>query len=118
VFKFKIIAITLVLLLTSLFAYDYTFGKTSSPKYYTASTFFCSQNWAAITLPPVGIFLCSKYTHNQKIISHELVHWGQYHKMGTIGFYTNYITGWVKAGFKYENIPMEKEAYRSAGNAL
>lgn len=68
------------------------------------------KNWRfhAITLPPFGIFLAAS-AQNQSTIDHELVHWKQWQRMGTIGFYITYIWGWLKYG--YRNNPMEIEAY-------
>ncbi len=114
----KVVIIS-ILLITSIVTYDLLVGKKSNPSYYTAPGIFCSQGWAAITLPPFGIFMCPMYTDNQSVKAHEIAHWNQYHQMGTLGFYGNYIAGWIVVGFNYENNWMEKEAVeKSKGSAI
>ncbi|MDX1607744.1 MAG: hypothetical protein R3251_00840 [Candidatus Spechtbacterales bacterium] len=92
------------------------FLKSTLPKFYEAPEFFCQSKFAAITLPPVGIFLCEDNFNNELIRTHELVHWQQYQRTSSFGFYARYIWGWVKVGFDYEDNPMEVEAREKATN--
>ena len=114
----KVVIVSIVLI-TTLVSYDITLGKRGNPSLYAAPQVFCSYGWAAITLPPLGIFVCPKYTDNQSVKIHEHIHWNQYQQMGTLGFYGTYISGWIIGGFNYENNWMEKDAYeRSKGTAI
>lgn len=113
------IVFIVAILLSSLVIYDLTYGKKSSPSFYTAPQAFCDLGWAGITAPPIGVFLCSDSSNDNDIKAHELEHWKQYQRMGTLTFYGNYIVGWIVSGFSYENNWMEKEANNtSQGNAL
>jgi len=62
----------------------------------------------AATIPPFGIFIEKKYKNNKSLLNHELVHWDQYNRMGFFGFYSTYVSEYLKYGRKYG--PMEKEA--------
>ena len=62
----------------------------------------------AATIPPFGTFIELKYRKDNHMLNHEMVHWGQYYKMGFFGFYTRYISEYMKYGRKYG--PMEIEA--------
>ena len=62
----------------------------------------------AATIPPFGIFIEKKYKEDKSLLNHELVHWDQYNEMGVFGFYSTYISEYVKYGRKYG--PMEVEA--------
>lgn len=62
----------------------------------------------AITLPPWGIFIEKEYGHDKILLKHEKVHWQQYRRMGFWGFYSTYISDYLKYGRK--NSPMEVEA--------
>lgn len=95
---------------TGLYAYDMLYGQKKEPSFFYAFGSFCSSRWSAITLPPVGIFICQSDFNDEGIRRHELVHWEQYRRMSTIGFYVRYLTGWVVAGFRYTNNWMEQEA--------
>lgn len=55
------------------------------------------------------IIYSGKYTPTRRLIAHELVHVVQHEKYGIL-FYPRYVIGWVRAGFNYWDIPMEKEA--------
>ena len=115
----KRIILFLSLLVILLFVlYDGFVAKKNYPNYYPAPNFYCRTRFAAITLPPLGVFVCDAYKDNQAIRRHELIHWAQYHQLGSIGFYANYLWGWITSGFNYKNNPMEKEAYESKGTAL
>lgn len=75
--------------------------------------------WAkAITLPPFGIWIDHEIEgdRRRRILDHELIHWEQYLTSGgPIRFYWRYLTGWVKAGFSYEDHEMEIEARERSG---
>jgi hypothetical protein len=62
----------------------------------------------AATIPPFGIFIEKKYKGDKSLLNHELVHWDQYNSMGFFGFYSTYLSEYVKYGRKYG--PMEVEA--------
>jgi hypothetical protein len=62
----------------------------------------------AITAPPFGIFIRSKYKGVKTILIHEVTHWRQYLRMGLLKFYFNYFIESLK--FRYNQMPMEKEA--------
>jgi hypothetical protein len=62
----------------------------------------------AATIPPFGIFIEKKYKGDKSLLNHELVHWDQYNRMGFFGFYSTYLSEYVKYGRKYG--PMEVEA--------
>lgn len=64
---------------------------------------------AAITLPPVGIFVKRKHD-SERLRRHEQVHWQQYRERSVLGFYVGYLVAWVRAGFSYQNHPWEIEA--------
>jgi hypothetical protein len=113
----KKVLIIAVVIIGSLVIYDLAIGKRSNPASFTAPGLFCSQGLAGITLPPVGIFMCPEFRANAQIKNHELVHWSQYQRMGTLGFYGNYTWGWIISGFQYRNNWMEKEAYELTGGS-
>jgi hypothetical protein len=62
----------------------------------------------AATIPPFGIFIEKQYKKNKSLLNHEMVHWDQYNRMGFFGFYSTYLSEYLKYGRKYG--PMEKEA--------
>jgi hypothetical protein len=62
----------------------------------------------AITMPPFGIFIRSKYKGVKTILIHEVTHWRQYLRMGLLKFYFNYFIESLK--FSYNRMPMEQEA--------
>jgi hypothetical protein len=62
----------------------------------------------AATIPPFGTFIESEYKKNKPLLNHELVHWDQYYRMGFLGFYSTYISEYLKHGRKFG--PMEVEA--------
>ena len=45
------------------------------------------------------------------LLFHELVHVVQYKLLGIGAFVRRYVTGWADAGFVYEAIPLEREAF-------
>ena len=62
----------------------------------------------AITIPPFGTFIESKYKTDKTMLKHEMIHWNQFYRMGFITFYSTYISEYIKYGRKYG--PMEIEA--------
>lgn len=47
-----------------------------------------------------------------RLLFHELVHVVQYKALGLEGFMAAYVQGWAMNGFEYEQIPLERQAYR------
>jgi len=45
------------------------------------------------------------------LLFHELVHVVQYKLLGVGEFIRRYVTGWAAAGFVYEAIPLERDAF-------
>jgi hypothetical protein len=62
----------------------------------------------ASALPPVGIYILAEHLYSDRLIRHEQAHWRQWQRMGTIRFYTEYLWGLLRHG--YRNHPMEIEA--------
>ena len=68
----------------------------------------------AITLLPFGIFIESelkRYDSRDPCkhpLTHEMVHWNQYQRMGLFSFHYNYLKYYLKSG--RINNPMEDEA--------
>jgi len=71
--------------------------------------------YRAITLPPFGIWIRDTVSEEDfcGVLKHELVHWDQWRRYGTFGYYWRYFTGWVVYG--YYDHPMEIEAYERSG---
>jgi hypothetical protein len=73
-----------------------------------------NKRFAAITLPPVGIFIrpewwyTHRYTAHARLLRHELAHWDQYRQRGAIRYYWDYLT--LAARHGYKDHPMEIEA--------
>lgn len=70
-------------------------------------------NQMAITIPPFGIFIESKFENENKeapcsIFKHEMAHWQQYKRMGLLSFHYNYLKCYVRSG--RINNWMEEEA--------
>ncbi len=63
----------------------------------------------AVTFKNVIVFQKGKYS--QKTLVHEMVHSYQYKKLGLAKFCWEYIYTWVKTGFSYRSISLEKQAY-------
>lgn len=67
----------------------------------------------ASSIPPLGIFIESKYkSENTKaqcsILKHEMIHWEQYKRMGLLSFHYNYLKCYLNSG--RINNWMEEEA--------
>ena len=58
-----------------------------------------------------SVFVIQRDKLDDSILVHEMVHAYQYKKLGLAGFCWNYIYSWVKAGFSYRGISLEKQAY-------
>jgi hypothetical protein len=61
-----------------------------------------------ITLPPFGVFVLAEYLHDEKLKRHEMAHWEQAQRLGSVKFYVQYL--WLLARYGYQNHPMEIEA--------
>jgi hypothetical protein len=79
----------------------------------------------AMTIPPFGIFIESKYQYENSndpcsILKHEMVHWEQYKRMGLFSFHYNYLKCYLNFG--RINNWMEEEARepckQNAANSL
>jgi hypothetical protein len=70
--------------------------------------FLRTTGYAGICLPPVGIYILAEHLYSDRLIRHEQAHWRQWQRMGTIRFYTAYLWGLLRHG--YRNHPMEIEA--------
>ena len=64
--------------------------------------------FAGVALAPWGIFVLPEHLNNQRLTQHEIVHWQQYKRMGTLKYYATYAYQVLKYG--YRNAPMEREA--------
>ena len=64
--------------------------------------------FAGVALAPWGIFVLPEHLNNQRLTQHEIVHWRQYQRMGTLKYYATYAYQVLKYG--YRNAPMEREA--------
>ena len=108
-----------IILGLALFSYLWDIGTglthANNAHFHTAPEFLCGGWWKGITLPPFGIWICKAQLNDPHIRAHELVHWQQYKEFSAIGFYVNYVWGWMRGGFSYENNWMEKEAIQAAG---
>lgn len=103
-------------LVAASFVYDIAASlmHSNTPHFYVMPILVCDsfwgERWTGIALPPFGIWICSKDFNNAAVRRHELVHWAQYKRSGTLGFYASYVYGWAGSGFSYEKNPMEIEA--------
>lgn len=79
--------------------------------------FFLSENIAAITLCPFGIYFKNeKYLNRERTVNHEKIHWKQQLEMLIIFFYLWYLIEWVIRLFTnpnnaYRSLSFEREAY-------
>lgn len=62
----------------------------------------------AATIPPLGTFIESKKRNDALVLKHEMAHWTQYERMVFWGFYSTYISEYIKYGRFFG--PMEVEA--------
>lgn len=59
-------------------------------------------NQMASTIPPFGIFIESTYQNENSqeacsILTHELVHWEQYKRMGLVSFHYTYVSAYLNS---------------------
>lgn len=66
-----------------------------------------------VTLPPWGIFIRAECLADERLCRHELAHWAQWQRMGTLRFFATYL--WLLARHGYQNHPMEIEARAAEG---
>lgn len=69
---------------------------TNEPHFHAAPLILCKNQWAGAALPPFGIWLCPANFHDDALRNHELDHWDEYKRFGTLGFYANYIYQWIR----------------------
>lgn len=62
----------------------------------------------AIMIPHVGIFIKEQYKDDKVLHEHELIHWKQYKRMGSLLFTIRYIVQFIFIG--YDTMPLELEA--------
>lgn len=77
--------------------------------------FLRSRGFAAITLPPWGVFVLAERLGDTGLLAHEAVHWEQYKERGVFGFYGWYL--WNQAKYGYKDNPAEREARDKSGTA-
>lgn len=66
----------------------------------------------AITLGHQVWFREEQHRSNRALVAHELVHVGQYGRMGRTRFVLTYLWHLARAGFRYSrNLPLEAPAY-------
>lgn len=65
----------------------------------------------AVMIPHVGIFIKQKYQNDLTLLEHEMIHWRQYKRMGSLVFMVRYILQLVFIG--YDAMPFELEARQS-----
>jgi hypothetical protein len=58
-----------------------------------------------------SVIVIQKGKMNNSILVHEMVHAHQYKELGLSTFCWRYMYTWVKSGFSYRSISLEKEAY-------
>jgi hypothetical protein len=71
-------------------------------RWYLKTVGFCG-----ITLPPFGVYILAEKLGDKSLCRHEMVHWQQAQRMGTLKFYAKYLWLLVRRG--YWNHPMEIE---------
>ena len=81
---------------------------TSRPAPHVIRWFLRTFGCGGITLPPLGVLILAERINEAPLIRHEQCHWQQAQRMGALGFYTSYLWGLVRHG--YRNHPMEIEA--------
>jgi len=64
--------------------------------------------FAGVTLAPKGIYILPEHMYSDSLRNHELVHWAQWQRMGTVRYYATYL--WQVLRYGYRNAPMEREA--------
>ena len=64
--------------------------------------------FAGVTLAPMGIYILPEHMYSDSLRRHELIHWAQWQRMGTVRYYATYL--WQVLRYGYRNAPMEREA--------
>lgn len=59
-------------------------------------------------IPHIGIFIKEDYKEDETLLEHELIHWKQYKRMGSIVFLLRYLFQFITIG--YDTMPLELEA--------
>ena len=95
----------------ALIAFDFIYAKFNSPILIPHENL--PYNYNAQTTPPFGINIKKSELQNEKLISHELIHWQQYQKTGAIIFYLKY--GLQKLIYGYDKMPLEVNARKAVG---
>lgn len=62
----------------------------------------------AIMIPHIGILIKEKYKEDKILHEHELIHWKQYKRMGSLMFIIRYLFQLIFIG--YDTMPLELEA--------
>ncbi len=62
----------------------------------------------AIMIPHIGIFIKQDYKDDTILLQHELVHYKQYKRMGSLLFIIRYLFQLILIG--YDSMPLELEA--------
>lgn len=62
----------------------------------------------AIMIPHIGIFIKKEYKNDTILLKHEIVHWNQYKRMGSLLFLLRYLYQFITIG--YDTMPLELEA--------
>lgn len=105
----------ILLAFTGLIIADYMFAKIN-----TKPNFIIKDelpfNYNAQTIPPFGIFITKEQSHNKKLIEHEMTHWKQYNKMGSLLFLLSYLI--EKGVYGYDEMPLEIEARKKVGESV
>ena len=81
---------------------------TPRPARYLVRAYLALVGYDGITLPPFGIFIRAECLADERLCRHEMAHWRQWQRMGTLRFYAVYLWGLMRYG--YRNHPMEIEA--------
>lgn len=82
------------------------YGSTQPNIYYIRAHYL--PIFRAIMIPHIGIFIKFKYKDDKILEEHEIIHWRQYKRMGSIVFLIRYILQFIFIG--YDTMPLELEA--------
>ena len=74
--------------------------------------------FVGMAIPPFLIIVSKKSRDPMKTIRHEWTHYLQALELWVIGFYLVYAWEWIRAGFKYRDNRLEKEAHDNDENPL
>ncbi len=70
---------------------------------------------AGITFVDTVVVAEAGWPPSGPLLFHELVHVVQYGLLGVDEFTRRYVHGWAENGFRYETIPLERQAYELQG---